>query len=179
MENLYFCGQYPLINYLGKNDKANTDALNAVNKLVIEYSLISDIQETEIYSKKRAVAYSSNFEADSSMYPLETCRREVKSYKEIFEIGEALKAPPIALFMTLEKGFKAAVGGYSLHKLPEFKCDAKKFAKAIDKFGKNLGKEVVNRGQPDIWKQRNRNFGMWCLDQESQERAQINADLNA
>ena len=83
--------------------------------------------------------------------------------------------------MTLEKGFKAAVGGYSLHKLPEFKCDAKKFAKAIvfQKFEKILGNEVVNRGQPNIWKQRHLNFQMWCLDQESKERAQISAEINA
>ena len=85
------------------------------------------------------------------------------------------------MFMTLEKGFKAAVAGYCLHTLPEFKCDAKKFAKAIDKykFGKTLGKEVVNRGQPDIWKPRYQNFEMWFLEQESQERAQINAEINA
>ena len=83
--------------------------------------------------------------------------------------------------MILGKGFKAAAAGYSLHKLPEFKCDAKKFAKAIDthKFEKNLGKEVVNRGQSDIWKQRYQNFEMWMLDQKSKEIAQINAEVNA
>ena len=101
MENLYFCGQYPLINNLGKNDKANTDALDPLQVLVQEYSLLSDIQEAEIYSKKRGLAYAANFDAEASMYPLETCRKEVKSYKEIFEIGETLKAQPIALFMTL------------------------------------------------------------------------------
>ena len=113
------------------------------------------------------------------MYPLETCRKEIKCLKEIYEIGKSLKAPNIAMFMTLEKGFKAAVGGYCLHKLPEFKFDAKNFAKAINKFGKILGKEVVNRGQPDIWKQRYQNFEMWFLDQESEERARINAEINA
>ena len=137
------------------------------------------IQEAEIYSKKRGLAYAANLDAEASMYPLETCRKEVKSCKEIYEIGKTLKAEPIALYMTLEKGFKAAVGGYSLHKLPEFKFDAKKFAKAIYKFGKILGKEVVNRGQPDIWKQRYQNFEMWMLDQKSKEIAQINAEVNA
>ena len=113
------------------------------------------------------------------MYPLETCRKEIKCLKETYEIGKTLKTEPIALFMTLEKGFKAAVAGYSLHKVPEFKCDAKKFAKAIYKFGKSLGKEVVNRGQPEIWKQRYQNFEIWLLDQESKERAQISAEVNA
>ena len=179
MENLYFCGQYPLINNLGKNYKANTDALDPLQVLVQEYSLLSDIQEAKIYSKKRGLAYAANFDAEASMYPLETCRKEVKSCKEIYEIGKNLKASNLAMFMTLEKGFKAAVAGYSLHKLPEFKFDAKKFAKAIYKFGKILGKEVVNRGQPDIWKQRYQNFEMWMLDQKSKEIAQINAEVNA
>ena len=160
---------------------ANTDALDPLQVLVQEYSLLSDIQESAIYSKKRRLAYASNFDAEPSMYPLETCRREIKSYKEIFEISETLKVQHIAMFMTLKKGFKAAVAGYSLHKLPEFKCDAKKFAKAITikKFEKILGNEVVNQDQPDIWKQRNRNFEMWMLDQKSKEIAQINAEVNA
>ena len=84
-----------------KLPKANTDELNPLQVLVQEISLLSDLQETGIYSKKRAIAYKANFEADPSMYPLETCRKEVKSYKEIFEIGETLKVQPIALFMTL------------------------------------------------------------------------------
>ena len=160
---------------------ANTDALDPLQVLVQEYSLLSDIQESAIYSKKRRLAYASNFDAEPSMYPLETCRREIKSYKEIFEISETLKVQHIAMFMTLKKGFNAAVAGYSLHKLPEFKCDAKKFAKAITikKFEKILGNEVVNQDQPDIWKQRNRNFEMWMLDQKSKEIAQINAEVNA
>jgi len=39
--------------------------------------------------------------------------------------------------------------------------------------------EVVNQDRPDIWKQRNRNFEMWMLDQKSKEIAQINAKVNA
>ena len=132
------------------------------------------VQEAEMYSKKRPTSFLSREEALTS-YPLDTCRREIKCCKEIYEIGRTLKAQPIAMLSTLEQGFKAATVGYVLYKLPQFKCDAENFAKAVDKFGKIVGNEIITRGQPDLWKQRYQNFEMWLLAQEVQERAQINA----
>jgi len=35
------------------------------------------------------------------------------------------------------------------------------FAKAIEKFGKILGIEVVTRGEPNIWKERCQNYEQW------------------
>jgi hypothetical protein len=102
---------------------------------------------------------------------LETCRKEIKCCKEIYEIGRNLKAQHVAMLSTLEQGFQAASVGYFLYKLPQFKSDAENFAKAVDKFGKFVGNEIVTRGQPDQWKQRFQNLEMWLLAQEVQERA--------
>ena len=132
------------------------------------------VQEAEMYSKKRPISFLSRVEALIS-YPLETCKLEIKCCKEIYEIGRTLKAQPIAMLSTLEQGFKAATVGYVLYKLPQFKSDAENFAKAVEKFGKIVGDEIITRGQPDLWKHRYQNFEMWLLAQEVQERAQINA----
>ena len=99
------------------------------------------------------------------MYPLETWRRAVKCYEEIYKIGSNSKAQDLAMRATLEKGFLAATTGYFLYKLPEFKKDAENFAKALEKFGEILGNEIVTRGQPDLWKQRYQNFDLWFLQE--------------
>ena len=158
--NLFYTWHFVCSCNLCKNEKF--DSLEAL------------VQEAEMYSKKRPTSFLSREEALIS-YPLQTCRLEIKCCKEIYEIGRTLKAQPIAMLSTLEQGFKAATVGYVLYKLPQFKCDAENFAKAVDKFGKILGNEIITRGQPDLWKQRYQNFEMWLLAQEVQERAQINA----
>ena len=113
------------------------------------------------------MVYSSKIETSilHRMYPLETWRRAVKCYNDIFEIGTNTNAHHLAMRATLEKGFLAAMTGYFLYKLPEFKKDAENFAKAVEKFGDILGNEIVTRGQPDLWKQRYQNFDMWFLQE--------------
>ena len=154
--NLFYTWHFVCSCNLCKNEKF--DSLEAL------------VQEAEMYSKKRPTSFLSREEALIS-YPLQTCRLEIKCCKEIYEIGRTLKAQPIAMLSTLEQGFKAATVGYVLYKLPQFKCDAENFAKAVDKFGKFVGNEIVTRGQPDQWKQRFQNLEMWLLAQEVQERA--------
>jgi len=154
--NLFYTWHFVCSCNLCKNEKF--DSIEAM------------VQEAEMYSKKRPTSFLSREEALIS-YPLETCRREVKCCKEIYEIGRNLKAQHVAMLSTLEQGFQAAMVGYSLYKLPQFKCDAENFAKAIDKFGKFVGDEIINRGQPDLWKPRFQNFEMWLLAQEAGERA--------
>ena len=113
------------------------------------------------------MVYSSKIETSilHRMYPLETWRRAVKCYNDIFEIGTNTNAHHLAMRATLEKGFLAAMTGYFLYKLPEFKKDAENFAKAVEKFGDILGNEIVTRGQPDLWKQRYQNFDVWFLQE--------------
>ena len=90
------------------------------------------------------MVYSSKIETSilHRMYPLETWRRAVKCYNDIFEIGTNTNAHHLAMRATLEKGFLAAMTGYFLYKLPEFKKDAENFAKAVEKFGDILGNEI-------------------------------------
>jgi len=158
--NLFYTWHFVCSCNLCKNEKF--DSIEAL------------VQEAEMYSKKRPASFLSREEALIS-YPLQTCRLEIKCCKEIYEGSRTLKAQPIAMLSTLEQGFKAATVGYVLYKLPQFKCDAENFAKAVDKFGKIVGNEIITRGQPDLWKQRYQNFEMWLLAQEVQERAQIHA----
>jgi len=140
---------------LCKNNEDETDAFEAL------------IKEAEGYATKCTMVYSSKIETSilHRMYPLETWRRAVKCYNDIFEIGTNSNAQDLAMRATLEKGFLAAMTGYFLYKLPEFKKDAENFAKAVEKFGDILGNEIVTRGQPDLWKQRYQNFDMWFLQE--------------
>ena len=94
-------------------------------------------------------------------FPLELCRKEVKCYKEIYELGRSLKVQAITLLRTLEKGFEAAIAGYMFHKLPEFKCLAQNLATAAEEFEKILGNEIITQFHPNLWKEKYPNFEMW------------------
>ena len=157
-QKLLYTWHFDCLCDLCKNDQLDTDAFEAL------------AQEAAICSQKRPTSLLSREEALIS-YPLETCRKEIKCCKEIYEIGRNLKAQHVAMLSTLEQGFQAASVGYFFYKLPQFKSDAENFAKAVDKFGKFVGNEIVTRGQPDQWKQRFQNLEMWLLAQEVQERA--------
>ena len=157
-QKLLYTWHFVCLCDLCKNDQLDTDAFEAL------------AQEAAICSQKRPTSLLSREEALIS-YPLETFRKEIKCCKEIYEIGRNLKAQHVAMLSTLEQGFQAASVGYFFYKLPQFKSDAENFAKAVDKFGKFVGNEIVTRGQPDQWKQRFQNFEMWLLAQEVQERA--------
>ena len=157
-QKLLYTWHFVCLCDLCKNDQLDTDAFEAL------------AQEAAICSQKRPTSFLSREEALIS-YPSETCRREIKCCKEIYEIGRTLKAQHVAMLSTLEQGFKAAMVGYFLYKLPQFKCDAENLAKAVDNFGKFVGDEIINRGQPDLWKPRFQNFEMWLLAQEAGERA--------
>ena len=163
-QKLLYTWHFVCLCDLCKNDQLNTDAFEAL------------VQEAAMCSQKRPRSFLSREEALIS-YPLETCRKEVKCYKEIYELGRNLKVQHIAMLDTLEQGFQAAAIGYFLYKLPQFKCDAENFAKAVDKFGKFVGNEIITRGQPDQWKQRYQNLEMWLLAQEAGER--VAAHFNA
>ena len=108
-------------------------------------------------AEKNAKEYSAFLSKQdlSLCYPLETCRRDVECYKEIYLIGILLKGQNIAMLTTVEKGFQAALTGYMFHKLPQFKCDAENFAKAAANFEKKLG------SKPNLWKEKCQNFDMW------------------
>ena len=49
--------------------------------------------------------------------------------------------------------------------ISKFQSDAETFAKAIEKFGKFLGKQVIAPSQPDFWKQVYEDFDLWFWTQ--------------
>ena len=69
--------------------------------------------------------------------------------------------------------FKAAVAGYYLYELSEFKSAAETFAKAAEKFGKLMGKQITASGHPDFWKQIYENFDLWFMTQGAERIFQI------
>jgi len=87
-------------------------------------------------------------------YPLEICRREISHYKQIYKIAKDKNVQLISLFKLLERAFGAATLGYQLHQVADLKNDAEVFAKAAEKFGEKVGKDLVTRGKPDYWKQK-------------------------
>ena len=140
--HLFYAWHFLCLCDLCKNNEFHTD--EAYESLV---------QKAEKNAKEYSAFLSKQ---DLSLcYPLETCRRDVECYKEIYLIGILLKGQNIAMLTTVEKGFQAALTGYMFHKLPQFKCDAENFAKAAANFEKKLG------SKPNLWTEKCQNFNMW------------------
>jgi len=140
--HLFYAWHFLCLCDLCKNNELDTD--EAYESLV---------QEAEKNAKNYSAFLSK--QDPSLCYPLETCRRAVECFKEIYLIGIFLKGQNIAMLTTVEKGFQAALTGYMFHKLPQFKCDAENFAKAAENFENKMG------FQPNLWKEKCQNFDMW------------------
>ena len=90
----------------------------------------------------------------------EKCRKIIDTYKQLYRLGKMMKAPPTCLYRVLENGYETSHYGYQACRFTEndqyseeFKKDCIVFSKAVEAFGKLIGKELV---QPDLWNKRQR-----------------------
>jgi len=74
-------------------------------------------------------------------------------YKQLYKVGKDQNIQPYFMWKMLDQGFGAATTGYQFHKAADLKNDAMTFAKAAEKFGKILGKEIVTFGNSFSYKQ--------------------------
>ena len=101
------------------------------------------IQDAEKLAIDRQTALKAGRSQGHLYYSLEKSRKELNCYKKLYQVGKVQKIQPIALFKILDRGFFTAVFGYQLYKTAELKMDAMNFAKAVEKFGKILGNDIV------------------------------------
>ena len=101
------------------------------------------IQDAEKLAIDRQTALKAGRSQGHLYYSLEMSRKELNCYKKLYRVGKVQKIQPISLFKILDRGFFTAVFGYQLYKTAELKMDAMTFAKAVEKFGKILGNDIV------------------------------------
>ena len=101
------------------------------------------IQDAEKLAIDRQTALKAGRSQGHLYYSLEMSRKELNCYKKLYQVGKVQKIQPISLFKILDRGFFTAVFGYQLYKTAELKMDAMNFAKAVEKFGKILGNDIV------------------------------------
>jgi len=100
------------------------------------------------------------------------CRRGIDCCKQLYKLGKDKKAQPLYLYEILDMGFQAAHGGHmlciskpnskeKLELMTEFAKECVNFAKAAERFGKILGKEVV---KPEEWRKRHQNIDQYFLN---------------
>jgi hypothetical protein len=106
-------------------------------------------------AEKLTIDRKSAYKAGRSLYSLENCRKEILCYKRLCKIGKSKSQniQPYFLFRMLDEGFLAATTGYQIYKDTDLKIDAMTFAKAAEKFGKILGKEIVTIGNTFSYQQ--------------------------
>jgi len=123
------------------------------------------IAEAREYHKQCDEAFKEGPVDGYKHFPLELCRRELKCYRQIYKLAKDQNLRPISLFRVVERAFATGSLGYQLYKTEDLKIDCEQFAKAADKFGKILGKDLVNRGTPDFWKTIYENFELYMMGQ--------------
>ena len=111
------------------------------------------IQDAEKLTIDRQLAFKAGFTRGSLYYSLENCRKEVVCCKQLYKVGKSQKIQPMSLYKVLDRGFFTALIGYQLYKTADLKIDARNFAKAVEKFGKILGDDIVFGGKPNYYKQ--------------------------
>ena len=112
------------------------------------------IQEAEKLIIDRKSAFDAGRSLGHLYYSIEDSRKEINCYKQMYKIGKTQNIQPIDLYLVLDRGFFAAIFGYQLYKAADIKIDARNFAKAAEKFGKILGKEIIKtRENPNYYKQ--------------------------
>jgi len=120
------------------------------------------IQEAEKLANDRKSAQEAGLKAGLSFYSLEKCKEEISLYKRLYKDGKNNNFHPYLLFLLLSEGaFTAATVGYQLHKDADLKMEAVTLAKAAEKFGKSVGKALVNHGKPNFWKEIYENYEEW------------------
>ena len=101
------------------------------------------IQDAEKLTISRNSAVKAGLSLGHLYYSLEDNRKEVNCYKQLYKVGKSQKIQPMSLYKVLDRGFFTALIGYQLYKTAELKIDAMNFAKAVEKFGKILGNDIV------------------------------------
>ena len=105
------------------------------------------IQEAEkLTIKQQSASKAATLLEATRSYSLESCKKEIMCYKQLYKVGKDQNIQPYFLFKMLDEGFKAATLGYMIYEDNYLKIDAMNFAKAAEKFGKILGYEIVNGG---------------------------------
>ena len=110
------------------------------------------MKEVEEYHKNCTKALEMGQVNGHQHYPLEMCRKEISRYKQIYKMAKNKKMHKISIFRLLERAFGVATLGYQLYKVEDLKNDGENFAKTAEKFGKILGRMLVNKGVPGFWK---------------------------
>ena len=82
----------------------------------------------------------------------------------MYKDGKTNKIQTYFLFNVIKRAFDTASFGYQMYKAADLKVETEIFAKAAKKFGKYLGNEIVNEGDPNFWKNRYQNFENWALN---------------
>jgi hypothetical protein len=111
------------------------------------------IQEAKKLNIKRQSAKKAGIPLGARYYSLENCKKEIMCYKQLYKVGKDQNIQPYFLFRMLDEGFLAATTGYQIYKDTDLKIDAMTFAKAAEKFGKILGKEIVTIGNTFSYQQ--------------------------
>jgi len=111
------------------------------------------IKRAEHLSLCGKVAHSDGFPLALCFYRIDNCREEIDIYKKMYKDGKLKKIYPYYLFHLLERAFDAAKYGYLLYRSDDLKIEAENFAKAIEKFGKILGENILSHGDPECLKE--------------------------
>ena len=82
----------------------------------------------------------------------------VNCWKELYRLANAKNVHPLFLYDILCASFSAAMSGYNIFKIEEFKLETENIARAADKFEEILGSNIVTNGKPDKWKLKFQNF---------------------
>ena len=107
------------------------------------------IKEAEKLTVDRLTAHKAGRSRGHLYYSLENNLKEVNCYKQLYKVGKSQKIQPMSLYKVLDRGFFTALIGYQLYKTADLKIDARNFAKAVEKFGKILGDDIVFGGKPN------------------------------
>ena len=119
------------------------------------------IEEAEELANDRRSALQAGLSRGSLYYSLEKCKKEISLYKKMYKVGKTQKIKPFFLYNLLNRAFDTSSFGYQLHKDADLKMEAVAFAKAAEKFGKSVGKALVNHGKPNFWKEIYENYDEW------------------
>ena len=112
------------------------------------------IQEAEKLNIKHQSAINAGILLEATRsYSLESCKKEIVCYKQLYKVGKDKNIQPYFLWKMLDKGFQAATTGYQLYKATFLKNDAMTFAKAAEQFGKILGNEIITYGNSFSYQQ--------------------------
>ena len=117
----------------------------------------NDVDDDVAHASKTFIQDAEKFNNDRQLdlhYSLENFKKEVICYKKLYNIGKSKNIQPYSLYLIIHRGFLAAAFGYLMYKADDLKIDAMNFAKAAEKFGKNLGNEILAEGNPNFYKER-------------------------